>query len=414
MQKRDTVIIGGGIIGLMSAYYLTKQGVRVTVIDKGPIHQASSHANCGLISPSHILPLNSFSLIFNSLGLMFKKDAPFRIKPQMDWKFISWFLGFVTNSTSAAINRSSEGRFQLLMSSAELYQQVIAEENIDCHWSEEGILFAFKKEKNFKAYEKTNEHSKKYKIEAQPIVGQELRDKEPALKDDVFGAWFYDVDNWLKPNEMIQEIKKVIEKNGSEIINETEVTGFQFENKQIRSVQTNNGEYEADKFLLAAGAWSPLMERSLGLKLPIIPGKGYSITMKSPSVRPKVPCIMMERKVVATPWEDTYRLGSTMEFVGYDETLNQVRLDALKRGAKEYMKEPYSDEVIEDWWGWRPMTYDGLPIIDQSPKHKNLWIAAGHSMLGMSMGTGTGKLVSELMLGEEPFLDSKMYAYDRF
>ena len=175
-DKRDVVIIGGGVVGLMSAYYLTKKGVQVTVIDKGPKVQASSHANCGLISPSHILPLNNISLIFKSLGMLFQKDAAFIIRPQADRAFISWLIGFVSRSLPSSIYQSTVARMALLLSSADLYQELIDEENIDCGWSDRGILFVCKNKKTFKEYQITDNYTKKFSIQAEPLIGNELFD----------------------------------------------------------------------------------------------------------------------------------------------------------------------------------------------------------------------------------------------
>ena len=414
-SRPDVIIIGGGIIGLMSAYYLSKKGASVTILDKGPKQQASSHANCGLISPSHIMPLNNISLIFKSLGMLFKKDAAFKIKPQADWQFISWLVGFLAKSLPSAIQSGTQARLSLLLSSAGLYKELIEQEKLQCNWSEEGILFVFKTKRAFDEYQKTDNYTKRFDIHAEPISGKALYDKEPALKEDVHGAWFYDIDSWLKPDEIVNAMTDYILSKGGRIEHNTEVVDFEIQSGKITSVVDKNGnKWISDKYLLATGAWSPILSKNLGFRIPIIPGKGYSMTMKSPEICPKVPCIMMEKKVVATPWEGAYRLGSTMELAGYDDGLNEVRLDALKKGAKEYLKEPYSEDIYEKWWGWRPMTYDGLPIIDKSPKQSNLWLACGHSMVGMSMATGTGKLISEILYGEKPHIPSNPYQFQRF
>ncbi len=415
MNKRDVVVIGGGVIGLVSAYYLLQQGASVTVVDKGPRKQASSHGNCGLISPSHIMPLNSFKLILESLRMISKPDAPFRIKPQANLDFMRWLLGFLAKSMPSSVRKSTIGRMQLLLSSAELFKALMQEKDFDCEWSDKGILFVFRTSKAFQEYGISDKYSRNFGISGEQLVGRELFEMEPSLREDLYGAWFYEIDNWLRPDDFISEISDRIQKMGGEIHSGREVSDFKVDNKVIKEVIADDGtSYSSTHFLLATGAWSPLLAKSLGFRLPIIPGKGYSITMKPPSIAPSRPCILMERKVVATPWSNGYRLGSTMEFAGYDETLNEVRLTALKKGAEEYLKVPYSQEITEKWWGWRPMTYDGLPIIGKAPKWQNLWLATGHSMLGMSMSTGTGKLISELITGEQPHLDPAAFSPDRF
>ena len=167
-------------------------------------------------------------------------------------------------------------------------------------------------------------------------------------------------------------------------------------------------------FVVAAGAWTPLLNEQLGCRVPIQPGKGYSLTMPRPAVCPKIPLIFPETRVAVTPFQSGYRLGSTMEFAGYDESIRPERLQLLKDGAAGYLSEPYCEPVLEEWFGWRPMTYDSLPIIDRSPKYENVIIAAGHNMLGLSMAPATGKLVAELAGGPSPHIDPKPYRAGRF
>ena len=170
---------------------------------------------------------------------------------------------------------------------------------------------------------------------------------------------------------------------------------------------------DTDQVVLALGAWSPRLARQLDLRLPVQPGKGYSITYTRPSLCPVMPLVLRERSVCVTAWPSGYRLGSTMEFSGYDTTLNRTRLDALRRGAAEYLREPEGPAVVEEWYGWRPMTYDDLPLIGPAPGWRNLTLATGHGMLGVSMSAATGLLVSDLLGGRAPSLDPTPYRPDR-
>ena len=153
----------------------------------------------------------------------------------------------------------------------------------------------------------------------------------------------------------------------------------------------------------------------LGLRLPIQPGKGYSITWGWQALAPRRPILLKDRSVCITAWGSGFRLGSTMEFSGRDTTLNPVRLAALERAAREYLREPPpSDAVQEKWYGWRPMTWDDLPVLGRSPAHRHLWLAAGHGMLGISMSAGSGRLLADLMTGRAPAIDPAPYRIERF
>ena len=166
--------------------------------------------------------------------------------------------------------------------------------------------------------------------------------------------------------------------------------------------------------MFALGAWSPLLARQLDLRIPIQPGKGYSITYDRPQRCPRIPLTLKERAVCVTAWNSGYRLGSTMEFAGYDDSLNRTRLDALRRGAAEYLHEPEGPRVVEEWYGWRPMTYDDLPILGRAGGMQNLVLATGHGMLGVTMSAATGLLISELVTGQAPTLDLASFSPTRF
>src|SRR5207244_9989552 len=192
------------------------------------------------------------------------------------------------------------------------------------------------------------------------------------------------------------------------------MTGFVTERGHARVLLTAGGELPADAFVVATGAWTPLLNRHLGCRVPIQPGKGYSLTMPRPAKCPAIPLIFEEHRVAVTPLRSGYRLGSTMEFAGYDTTLNPRRLALLKEGARHYLEEPYTEPIQEAWFGWRPMTPDSLPIIDRSPALSNVFITAGHNMLGVSMAPATGRLVAELLGGTTPHIDSTPYRATRF
>ena len=164
---------------------------------------------------------------------------------------------------------------------------------------------------------------------------------------------------------------------------------------------------------MATGALTPNFAREVGCAIPIQPGKGYSITMPRPALCPKTPMIFEQHRVAVTPFQSGYRIGSTMELAGYDTQINRTRLDLLKESAEIYLQDPYCDPVEMEWFGWRPLTYDDLPIIDFAPKWNNVLVAAGHGMLGLSMGMVSGKLVDELIRREKTHIDSNWVSFSR-
>jgi D-amino-acid dehydrogenase len=249
---------------------------------------------------------------------------------------------------------------------------------------------------------------------ARKLNGAELAAMEPALKENLAGAWFYEGDAHLRPDRAMLAWRKKLEERGVKIVENCQVRGFIAKEAKAQAVKISGSEMAADAFVVATGAWTPLLNSELGCRIPIQPGKGYSMTMTRPNICPRIPLIFPETKVAVTPWESGYRLGSMMEFAGYDESLREERLQLLKRGAEPFLKEPWTDEVEEQWFGWRPMTFDGVPIIDFAPAMENVLIAAGHNMIGMSSGPGTGRLVAEMISGSATFVDRRPYALARF
>jgi D-amino-acid dehydrogenase len=183
---------------------------------------------------------------------------------------------------------------------------------------------------------------------------------------------------------------------------------------RIRHVETTQGVFSADTFILATGAWTPEITARLRLKLPVQPAKGYSITMARPALCPKIPCLFEEKSVVATPWKSGYRLGGTMEFSGFNTRIIAKRIRNLKDAARQYLKEPLGEPVLEEWVGLRPMLYDDLPVIDSAPGRRNLFVATGHGMMGISLAPATGKLISELVAGRDPSVDVSPFSLQRF
>jgi len=413
-MAQKVLVIGCGIIGAASAYYLKKNGWQVAMVDRGDFGRGSSHGNCGYICPSHVLPLTMPGMIRKTLPMMLRRDAPLRVKPRLDPSLWWWLFRFARECRHEPMMATAHTRHILLQSSRALYEKLIDEEGIDCEWESKGSFFVFRNAGPMEDYTKLNRLMEEFGVAAKRFDGEAVRDLEPALKTGLAGGWHHECDAHLRPDKLLSSMRAVLERMGVEIRENTEVRGFVREGQAASAVETSQGPIPADCFVLATGAWTPQLNRWLGMNVPIQPGKGYSMTMPRPATCPQLPLIFPECKVAVTPMRSGYRLGSTMEFAGYDTSLNPVRLGALKRGAEDYLIEPYCEPVEETWYGWRPMTFDGRPIIDRAPALKNVMLAAGHNMLGVSMGTATGKLVAELICDQTPHIDPRPYAVDRF
>jgi D-amino-acid dehydrogenase len=414
-QRADHVaVIGGGVIGAMCAWNLVQAGCRVTIVDRDKFGAACSHGNCGYVSPSHVLPLTQPGAIGKTMKAMMSRNSPFSVKPRFSSSFARWFWNFSRRCNRRDMLEAAVGRHALLQSSQRLYKQLIADENIDCEWQEVGLLFVFDTEEEFSRYKLTDDLLRnEFGVGATPYPSAELTTLEPALKSGFGGAWHYEDDCHLRPDKLLSAMRARLGANGVQFVEDWTVDEFIRENGRARAIVGQGKHIEADQYVVATGALTPFLNKHLGCRIPIEPGKGYSLTMPTPARMPKIPMIFETSHVAITPMKSKYRIGSTMEFVGYDTSISAKRINLLKTAAAKYLHEPFCEPIEEEWFGWRPMTWDGKPIIDRSPAMNNVWIAAGHNMLGLSMSTGTGRLVRELILGEEPHIDPAHFALAR-
>ncbi|QJW99400.1 NAD(P)/FAD-dependent oxidoreductase [Frigoriglobus tundricola] len=408
------VVVGGGVVGACCAYYLSKAGHAVTVLDRGQFGSGCSHANCGYICPSHVLPFAAPGAIWSTLKTLFKRNSPLKVRPGVALANLGWFLNFARRCNTRDMMAAGRGIQALLNSSRTLFDELIQTEQIACEWETKGLLFVFQTPAHFDHYAPTDAFlTREFAMPAKRFDSAALAALEPALKPGLAGGYLYESDAHLRPDRLMSELRRVLLARGVEVRENCAATGFEKSNGVASAVRTATGAVPADQIVVATGAWTPLLNEELGCRVPIQPGKGYSLTMPRPAVCPTYPLIFEEHRVAVTPFASGYRLGSTMEFAGYDESLNRSRLGLLTDAAKLYLRDPFAEPVQEEWWGWRPMTFDGLPVIDRAPAANNVLIAAGHNMLGLSMATATGKLVAELLGGGSAHIDPAPYSLKR-
>ncbi|MDE0839409.1 MAG: FAD-dependent oxidoreductase [Kiritimatiellae bacterium] len=409
-DRERVVIIGGGVIAISSAYYLAKAGYQVTLLERNRFGSGCSESNCGFICPSHILPLCEPGARAKTLKTMLQKDSPFRVNPFVGPPLWGWMLRFMQRCRYDYMIEAAKARHALLESSMRLYHDLMNESVIDCEWKSKGLLFVFKSDKAMDDYIKTNDLIEdQFGLGAKPYDSKALAELEPSLKPGLAGGWLHEHDAHLRPDLLMSSWRASCEALGVEVIENCEAQSFTIESGKIVAVETSTGSVPASKVLLATGALAPKLAKMLGRDLYIQPGKGYSITTSRPDPCPEIPMIFVEHSVAATPFDDRYRLGSTMEFTGYDDRINRKRLGLLERGASHYLKQALGDTVHQEWCGWRPMAYNGIPTISQSKSVSNAFIAAGHSMLGVSMAPATGKLISEIITGDTPHIAADPY-----
>lgn len=413
-DRADVLIIGGGVIGLACARQLLDDGRSVRLIERERFGAGASDGNCGLVTPSHALPLNQPGALRRVIGWSLRPGSPVKIRPRLDLGMIRWGLRFLASSRRGGMVRSVRGRSELLLLSRGLYDEWMTDHAQACEWDTVGLLMVFADERSCAAEAAQHELLAENGVTARMLDRDELLSREPALKDEVAGGAYYSQDAHLRPDRLVLALAREVEQRGAMITLGAEVTGFETRAGRLAAVTTTQGGFTADHVVLAAGAWSGSLARRLGVSLPLQPGKGYSLTMQRPELCPSQPMILEEVAMGVTPWPSGLRLGGTLEFAGFDQRLRPERLKLLRTGAGRYLRELPPMEGAEEWCGLRAMMPDDLPVIDRLPGLDNVLIATGHGRLGVSMAPGTGRLVADLIVGREPAVDPTPFALARF
>lgn len=409
----DVLIIGAGVTGLATALALSNAGRQVRVVDAGRIGAATSHGNCGTITPSHAPPLAAPGVPGRALRWMLSPQAPLYMPPRLDPALWRWLLKFTLRCNRHDWLYSARARAALLNDSRQRLAEWVARYRLDCEFTPEGLDYVFRGRGNFEQHAAQCEALQSLGIATRVIDGADYLRQEPAFNDGVVGAIHFPGDASLRPDRYTAELARVLRARGVLIEENCPVLGIDPQTDAV-TLHTGNGRRRATDVVLATGAWSPQLARQLGLRVPIQAGKGYSITGSQPAQVPRRPVVLKDRSVFVIGWEKTLRLGGTMEFSGHDTRLNGTRLQALESAARQYLRLPMGDTVHERWYGWRPMTWDDLPILGRSPRHAHIWLAAGHGMLGISMSSGTGQLMADLITGQTPAIDPSPYRVERF
>ncbi|GIX00772.1 MAG: amino acid dehydrogenase [Pirellulaceae bacterium] len=410
-------IVGGGIIGLASAWYLARAGKRVLVLDRDRIGHGCSHGNCGLICPSHVLPLAEPGAVRQAFKAIFRPRGPLRIRPQCSRRFWVWMWQFARRCRLEPMMASARAIQPLLQSSMREYLTWVHDERIECQWHQRGLLFVYRNRRQWERFQTTNDLLQEHFGEgAEKLSDRQLWELVPTLVSTVAGGWYYHGDAHLRPDLLIQSLRRHLERQGRvEFWEGAHVQRLEGSERRLQAVVLHDGRrIEIAEVVIAAGAQSVALEGQLGTHLLVEPGKGYSVTLPEPIDGPSIPMIFPEQRVAVTPFDNGIRLGSVMEFVGFDSQIPAWRMTYLRRVAREYLRCEIGREVQERWFGWRPMTPDSVPIIDRSPRWKNAWIATGHNMLGLSMAPATGRLIAEMISGQETHLDTYPYRLNRF
>jgi D-amino-acid dehydrogenase len=404
-------IIGGGIVGLSSAYYLTKSGYRVTIIDKGDLTDGCSFGNAGMIVPSHFIPLAAPGMISKGIRWMFNSRSPFYVKPGLNFDLLKWGFQFYQHSNEDHVKRSAPPLRDLSLLSKSLYSQWAKDLPFDFEYHERGLMMMFQTKESEVEERETAHAANDLGIEARVLSKEEVQALEPDVKVNIRGGIYFPGDTHLTPRKLVVGLINYLKGVGVEFITSTEISDVVIESRRIKSINKN---LSFDEYILATGSWSGVMGEKFNLNIPMQAGKGYSFNLDNVSKNIRIPSILLEARVAVTPMGNSLRFGGTMEIGGINHNINNSRVRGIVDSIPKYFPEMRVDFPTNIWHGLRPCSPDGLPFIGRTIAPENMIVATGHSMMGMSLGPATGKIVSDLIKGSKPDVDISMFDAGRY
>lgn len=410
------IVIGGGVVGLCSAYYLKESGWDVTLIDKTDLSDSCSYGNLGMIVPSHFVPLAMPGMISQVIKWMFNSRSPFYVKPSLNFDLINWGLKFVKSATEKNVEQSAVPLRDINLLSKSLYEALATKPGFDFALEKKGIMMYFKTPKVEEEEIHLAHRAQSLGLDVEPLGKQQAQALEPEIELDILGAVHYRCDAHLYPNKLIAQLIEYLKNAGVKFETNSPVEKIIKEGGVIKKVITASGAFEADVVVMAAGSWLQQLTKMVGLSIPLMPGKGYSFMQNNPPKKLSIPSIFCEARVAVTPMNGGIRFGGTMEIAPVNSRVNMKRVEGIVNSIPKYFSNMQLNlpEEKNVWYGFRPCTPDGVPYIGSSKKVSNLFIAGGHAMSGLSLGPASGKLIAELVNGQQTSMDIKAFDPERF
>lgn len=416
-MKKNVTVIGGGIIGLSCAVKLAEAGAEVVVIEKEQVGYGCSYGNAGWMTPCFAMPLPMPGMLMKSMKWMLNPSGPLYIKPVPSVLLSQWLTRFLLSMKEEKAQTAIEALVTLSLNSLEGYKK-LAQEYPEIEFQQKGLLMVSATKDGVKAAVNEKNLVEKYNIPGKILNADDIKNLEPALRGNLLGGVYFTQEAHAEPLKVVQALAKKAEKLGVKILEHTE---FQKANivtdgnsRKIKSIQTSKGEMVSDSYVLAAGSWSQALADQLDLNVPILGGKGYALIVDKLEAQPKIPIMIVDRKIAITPRANSLRIAGTLELVNQDFSITERRVKAIFDGAKQFLSIPNDIKVHETWRGLRPCTPDGVPLIGWAKNYSNLMMANGHQMLGLQSGLGTGQLVSDLITRGTSELNRSVYDPARF
>lgn len=431
-MSKHVVIVGAGVIGLSTAYYCARRGFQVTVIErKGAQRDGTSYGNAGMVVPSHFIPLAAPGMVALGLKWMWNPASPFYIKPRFDAALLDWGHKFWRAATPGHVQRSAPLIRDLSFASRACFEEFAALPGANFDFVTKGLLMLCQTEHALHEEGKTAEQARALGVPVEVLDAKQTAALDPGATMKIAGSVYFPKDCHLSPAKFMGLLQSELEKLGAKFVWDRDVVDWQIEaGNTIRAVKVGTSRcdvqtaqravptqlIEGDEFVLCGGSWSPQLAEKLALNIPMQAGKGYSLTLENPRFRVTKPFILKERRVAVTPMGDTLRFGGTMEIAGHNDRVRPERVEQIIAAASAYMPEFTAADFagVRPWFGYRPVSPDGLPYIGRFRRYRNLTTACGHAMLGVTLAPGAGRLVAEVICERKPSVDLTLLNPDRY
>jgi D-amino-acid dehydrogenase len=399
-MEPEVVVVGGGAIGVSAAYELARRGARVTLLERDGLGSGCSAGNAGLVCPSHSAPLATPAALREGIRSLVRSDSAFSIRPRRET--LDWLARFATACRSQNVQRATNAIRSLSIASLDLHAELA---ELGTGFERRGTLSVYETGTRFAEGRKEAARSR---LRCQVLQGAEVVELEPALAGGVAGAIFFPDEAHVDPLRYVEAIGEAAAAAGADV-----QTGVEVRSLTTSTVETGRGSLRPKTVVLAAGVWTALLARSVGVNLPVTGGRGYHVDLAPLPGDPRVPILIQEARSAVTPLPGRLRVAGLLDIVGRDLRLNGARVDAVRRAAARVLGHD-GHELIDAWAGLRPCAPDGLPVIGRPAALPSLVLATGHAMKGISLAPVTGRLVAELVGGEAPSHELAPFSPDRF
>lgn len=412
-KEFDVVIVGAGIIGAAVGAELSLRGAKVCLIDKGQVGKGCSYGNAGWMTPCFAMPLPMPGMLLKSMKWMLNPEGPLYIKPSFSLDLANWLFQFMKAMNETQARRAVEVLVKLSQKSLEEYAK-LGQRHPEIRFQQKGLLMVSREQSGVAAALDELNYVKDLGVPGKALNQGDILAMEPSLKPPLLGGVYFSREAMAEPYLVVKALAKDIQDRGGTVIENCELLDFDLQSGNISSLKTSQGDLKAKEVVVATGSWSKSLARLLRLRIPILGGKGYAMILPSLEKQPEHPIMIVEKKIAVTPRESTLRIAGTLELVDQDFSITQRRVQAIQKGAREFLHLPQQLEIKELWAGLRPCTPDGVPLIGRHEHIRNLTLAVGHQMLGLQSGTGTGLLVADIIEGKTGFVDMSVLNPHRF